>query len=182
MSERMTITLLQELLRARGDCLVLMRGQSVFCSCGYASSDVKNFENHVVTHERTDLAYDEDEVKGIVVGHLAQLRERLASCGGEKEKRLELPPKTHFVTLAEKDIGGGALTDASCPRCPGVVLKDFAELEAHFDRSHGGLWTAEGTVGSKSELADRKRREKTWAYNFFCPIPGCKYHIWEPAR
>ena len=177
----MTITLLQELLRDRIDCFVLLRGQSVFCSCGHVSSDVKNVENHIVTHERADFISDEEQIKEVVVGHLAELKKNL-ECHGLNEERLEVPPKTHFVTLAEKDIGGGFLTDASCPRCPGLVLKDFAELDRHFSRSHGSLWPAEGTIRTKSDFIDRKRKEKSWAYNFFCPIPGCKYHIREPAR
>lgn len=177
----MTITLLQELLRDRTDCFVLLRGQSVFCSCGHVSSDVKNLENHIVTHERAEFVGDEQRANEVVSVHLAELKRSL-ECVGLNEERLEVPPKTHYVTLAEEDIGGGYLADASCPRCPGLVLQDFADLESHFSQFHGGLWAAEGTIRTKSDFVDRKRREKTWAYNFFCPIPGCKYHVREPER
>merc|ERR1712062_313528 len=102
----MTITLLQELLRDRNDCFVLLRGQSVFCSCGHISSDVKNIENHIVTHERTDVNGDEEQIKGVIIGHLAELKRSL-ECYGLNAERFEVPPKTHFVTLGEGDIGGG---------------------------------------------------------------------------
>jgi hypothetical protein len=108
---------------------------------------------------------------------------------GERSKvkvpPLDVPPRTHFVTLAEREIGGGALRNFSCPECKpndgNCAMSDFMELEFHYERWHGGIWR-EGSIRTKEMLSAKKKKEKDWSYHFFCPLPGCKYNVLSHSK
>ena len=69
------------------------------------------------------------------------------------------------------------------PECS-VTCWSFKTLKNHFMRQHPGLWPSQEAcrqiprlLFTKPSKDHQNRLPKGWSYHFYCPIPGCKYHL-----
>ena len=96
---------------------------------------------------------------------------------------LETPQKTFAVCLDEDQIvGGGQIREAFCNICSASCYS-FKTLKDHYLRQHPGTWASAATCRSVDRILFTKPSKEClkvppgWGYQYYCPLPGCKYHV-----
>ena len=156
------------------------------CSCGHRFSDYSDIENHLVQkHEKLSADQETSSRKAfsfsdVLKDVINNVNEEATNIG---QLDIALPPKTFAVVLDEETIDGGRIENVNCDECS-VTCWSFKTLKDHYLRQHPGLWTSKETcvkvpriIFSKPNREHQNRLPKSWHYDFYCPIPGCKYHL-----
>lgn len=180
---------MQKLLADRDQAVVLFKNFAL-CSCGSRFDDYSDAENHLVQqHARrnscdVDLVCqgeeDENLLKTILETLLFNLKTSQKENNDDTAASLvehELPDKVCAVILDEKAIKSGNLRNVTCCECA-ETLSDFNGLKAHFLSRHPCMWSVK--QDGKQVVCNRPRASKLlpgWSYRYYCPVPGCKYHI-----
>jgi len=101
----------------------------------------------------------------------------------EQQLKIEVPQKTFAVCLDEDQIvGSGQIREAFCNICSASCYS-FKTLKDHYLRQHPGTWASAATCHSVDRILFTKPSKEClkvppgWGYQYYCPLPGCKYHV-----
>jgi len=160
---------LQRLLAGRQQVAVVISGAlsdgGILCSCGQTFDDSQQVEEHLVSKHKPQ------EGRFLVEDALKQA---LAA--------LENRSTAYLALLDEASIGGGLRAkNLTCSDC-GSVLADFQALKDHFLSSHAGRWRPLPNEANPANVLTRReafasRKHKCWPIQYYCPIPGCRFHV-----
>ena len=177
------LALLQKLLIDREEVILLHQGKA-HCSCGVGIEDYSDIENHLV-HAHDKLSSNSSRkclqvVLKDIINRLSDQEQNLS----EQQLDIEVPLRTFAVCLDEDLIvGGGQIREAFCNICSASCYS-FKTLKDHYLRQHPGTWACAATCRSVDRILFTKpSREEChkvppgWGYQYYCPLPGCKYHV-----
>ena len=181
------LSLLQKLLIDREELVLLFAGQA-FCSCGEGFADFGDIENHLVqSHEKLSKGCARKSLHVILREAVNRLLSAPKQPGEEQQLDIKLPARMFAVCLDEDMIkGGGQVGQINCHECSAQCFS-FKTLKDHYLRQHPGSWACAETCrnvdrilfdkpSSSLEPSSRKL-PKSWSFHYYCPIPGCKYHV-----
>ena len=174
------LDLIQKLLLNRDEAVILHQGKAL-CSCGDTFEDIFDIENHLVqVHEKLSDNSTREPLKGILESVINSLEVEKVN---EIQLDIALPPKSFAVCLDQEEIGSGHIESLNCSECSTPCFS-FKTLKNHYLRQHPGLWPCQEScrqipriLFTKPSKAHQNRLPKGWTYHFYCPIPGCKYHL-----
>ena len=172
------MTLLQKLSCDRRECLLLIGGR-ILCSCGRVFHDLAKAENHYVAHAKEseeDIYPMLDERQ--IVNRLREIVSQESGSDDPRVPRVTVPPRSYYLEPSEADLNVGGIRDYPCPEC-GVNLRDFDEIQEHYDTKHRTK-TSQCLRGQERVYFGLKNvpdTPKDWDKFYFCPVPGCKYHL-----
>jgi len=182
------LALLQKLLADRQEAIILHNSQAL-CSCGVYFDDFSDIENHLVhKHEKMSKISSRKGLPIIlkdIINRLSQQEEK-GSRGLSLEQQLDIkiPDKAIAISLDEDQIAGGQLQETHCHECSAMCLT-FKSLKDHYLRQHPGTWASPETCHNIERMIFEKPGKNTkyppsWKYLWYCPIPGCQYHVNQP--
>jgi hypothetical protein len=188
LKETMTskMSLLQRLLVDREEVIIFHHNWA-YCSCGCRFDDITEAENHLVQkHEKLAIPSNKS-LQRLLGDLLARLSSLPDTSVVTPSLSINVPDLVYAVCLDEDAIGGGQLREANCYECSATCWS-FKTLQDHYLRQHPGMWVCNEscqnsrllfTMPSKHHMS---QLAKNWTYRYYCPLPGCKYHVLQHSH
>jgi len=178
------LALLQKLLIDREEVILLHRGKA-HCSCGVGIDDFSDIENHLVhAHDKLSSHSSRKCLQVVLKDTINRLSDKEDKNLSEQQLDIEVPLKTFAVCLDEDLIAdGGRLREAFCHICSASCYS-FKTLKDHYMRQHPQTWACPATCLNVDRILFTKPSKEQslkiptgWGYQYYCPLPGCKYHV-----
>ena len=178
------LALLQKLLIDREEVILLHRGKA-YCSCGVGIDDFSDIENHLVhAHDKLSSHSSRKCLQVVLKDTINRLSDQEDQNLSEQQLDIEVPLKTFAVCLDEDLIAdGGRLREAFCHICSASCYS-FKTLKDHYMRQHPQTWACPATCLNVDRILFTKPSKEQslkiptgWGYQYYCPLPGCKYHV-----